>query len=136
MALKTNREAFRDSSLFIPYAVKKDVATGLPVLGADSLATFDLTGAKFYFTVKRAYAESDANAVVQASIANAGVTLTDEDEGEMTVLVAPTAWALRLSGDGVWNLVYDLKMVEAGGRVSVLEYGKLTLYPSVGRVTT
>lgn len=88
----------------------------------------DLTGAKIWMTAKTAYAQPDSISIFQVSTLNGGIVITDPASGLATVTVAANLTRNRPDADE--ELVYDIRLRDAGGFVSTLESGILVVSPS------
>ena len=101
----------------VEYPDPTDESTMLP---------FDFTDYTARMQIRRTIESSVA--MIELTTENGGITITDEENGELTVYMtdAETA-ALETSG------VYDLEVINDSGEVSKLIKGAFTLLPEVTR---
>lgn len=125
MINRVRREMFRGDSLGFE----------IEMANPETNAPLSLAGAKFWFTAKHAYADPDERAAIRLDSdpvnGRGGITIVDEARGLARVDIPPIA--TRAFADGVVNLVYDVQIKEAGGAVSTVEIGTLSVYPDVTR---
>lgn len=88
----------------------------------------DLTGASLWFTAKRSFEHSDAEAVLQKTI-GAGITLVDAVAGRADVKI-DAADTAGLEARPV-PLVWDCQLRSASGDVSTVDAGVLVVEPDV-----
>ena len=88
----------------------------------------DITGASFRFMAKTRVSDTDGNAVVEATSANAKCVITDAANGVMEVRLVP---ADTSSLTETARLYYDLQMTESGGEVRTISKGLLEVSADV-----
>jgi hypothetical protein len=95
----------------------------------------DLTGARVWFTAKRAVADADGAAVIRLdNQALGGVTVTSAVGGQFVVRSMPISTVNY--PDTETEMVFDVQVLDAAGRVSTAERGTLSLLADVTRATT
>jgi hypothetical protein len=142
-ATNYDRTMFRGDSLYFVDQVFQDPITGemmtVPVTNPPSppppgKVPFNLTGCHVWVTVKYQWADVDAQAVLEVdNQALGGVTLGTV-QGQFTTLGPPAAFALQ--ADSPVDLRLDIQVKDTTGRVTTVEWGKLTVSPDVTRATT
>ena len=95
------------------------------------LLTFNvnLTGAKVWFTAKRAFTDADSAAVIALSTTTGGVTILDAALGTAR-LVIPSSATSALTTPGPpspLTLVYDIQIREADGTITTVQQGRLNI---------
>lgn len=97
-------------------------------------AALNLTGAGLWMTAKYNFSDADNVAVFQlksAALGGSDITITNAAGGLISITIPDTATStLPLA---ITNLVYDIKLIETGGRLATLAYGQLIVMPPVTR---
>jgi hypothetical protein len=134
-----DRTAFRGDSLFFLDHAYKDVTTGalfsVPagLLPPPNAVPLDLAGARMVFTAKSYDTQFDQQAIWQLdNAALGGVVVTSAAGGAFTVTAPPIR--TYAFADGPVELVFDLQVVLASGRVATIEAGTITIVPDVTRI--
>jgi len=89
----------------------------------------NLTGAKIWFTAKRAYTDADNAAVISLSTTTTGITITDAPNGAATLVIPPSATSALVTPPPPTplTLVYDVQVKESDGTVTTVQWGKLNI---------
>lgn len=109
------------------HATETDTETGVTT-------DINLTGALIWFTAKNKFADADASAVFQRTIANGGITVTNAIQGRFTVSIVPANTSSL--GNTAVVLVYDLQVKISTGAIYTLDSGTLVVSPDVTLSTT
>lgn len=120
------------------YAMKRGDTFKLPDIYAKTSTgvTINLTGAKVWFTVKRAHAQFDTAAVHRADTTDGSghVTIADAASGRITAKMP--AIATVGFADGKQGLVYDVQVKDSAGDIFTVDEGTITVTPDVTRATS
>lgn len=92
-------------------------------------AVVDLTGCKLWFTARKAYGTSDADAVFQASTDLGTIAVPTPANGIAFATITP-AMVASLPNTSCTRLMYSWKLRDASGGDTTLETGTLDVYPS------
>lgn len=87
-----------------------------------------LPGVKVWFTVKDYLVRADSQALWQGTLSS-GIDLVASTAGKIRVVV-PAATSQHVP-DGIVKLYYDLRLLDALGRTTVIEKGLFLVAPSV-----
>ncbi len=87
-----------------------------------------LTGTKLWFTVKDYLTRADSQAAWQG-ILSSGIEIISSGKIRVTIPAATTQYV----EDGIVRLYYDLKLLDALGRTSLIEKGLFEVSPAVTR---
>lgn len=87
----------------------------------------DLTGAKIYFTAKKAFTEADPGEIQISSPAN--ITIVAPATAGTVVIAVPAANTVGYPSTPV-RLYYDITVIEADGTVSKPELGEIVVNPA------
>lgn len=85
----------------------------------------NISGGKFYFTIKKDYSDTDENAVVQIM----NDTFTSPLSGEAEIVLPSTTTSAIPIGD----YVYDIRFIDAAGNSTNIQGGTFSVYPTVTR---
>lgn len=103
------------------------------------LLTFsvDLTGAKIWFTAKRALSDADGAALIALSSGTSAITITDAAAGQCTLVIPPaaTAGVATPSPSQPLSLVYDIQIRESDGTITTVQRGNLRIKADVTQST-
>lgn len=119
-----------DTAVIRVAVTRRDPDTGL-------VTAVNLTGAKMWFTAKRAFKDADAGAVIQKGTTNttlSGIEITNAALGFAEVTVDPDD-TVDLAADTTW-LYYDVQLKETDDRLSTVQSGPLVVSADVTRATT
>lgn len=95
----------------------------------------DITGFTIWFTAKGEFPDPDNRSVSQLDNASVGgITVLSANPGKFKVQMP--ALATRDFADSDVVLQYDIQIEDAGGRVTTIETGTLTVSPDVTRTST
>ena len=121
---RVRREMYRGDTFQAPVVIV-DARTQQPI---------DVTGWTVWFTSKFAYQNPDLQAAFRADNipgGAGGVTFVDAGLGQVLVVAPPLA--TYGYGDGPTDLLYDVQVEDAGGVITTVEVGTLTVHPDVTR---
>lgn len=95
----------------------------------------NLTGAKIWFTAKRAFADADNAALIALSTDTAGITITDALNGLATLVIPPasTSSLTTPTPPAPLTLYYDIQVKESDGTVTTVQQGRLHIRGDVTR---
>lgn len=118
---------FQNRTMFRGDTLAWDLEIGNPSTGGP----LNLTSTTIWFTAKHNYVDPDIRAAIKCSTDNDGVVITDVVRGKARVTIDPIK--TRSFPDGPVKLVYDIQIKDAGGAVTTIEAGTITVWPDVSR---
>jgi hypothetical protein len=89
-------------------------------------AAVDVTGAKFYMTIKNNTGDADPG-VLQLTSPSSGIVITTAASGIVTATITATQSAALAAQ----TYVYDIQMKASNGDVTTLDTGTLTVSPDI-----
>lgn len=92
--------------------------------------TADLTGAKIWFTAKRAFSDADGAALIALSSPSSGVTILSVGPPGQARIRIPASSTQSLTVPAPpqpLRLVYDIQLLEADGTVTTVQQGNLNI---------
>jgi hypothetical protein len=97
----------------------------------------NLTGAKVWFTAKRAWTDADSAAVIALSTDLGGITITDASAGTARLTIPPAATASLTTPPppSPLTLLYDIQVKEADGSITTVQQGHLLVRADITRAT-
>jgi len=102
----------------------------------ESGVPIDLTGAKLWFTVKRAVSDADGSALFQlTNDVNGGITVVNAEAGIAVALVQPSH-TTSLPSAKTSQLFYDWKLKTASGELTTRETGTILVTPAITLAST